>query len=159
MRPLHGISKEGLGAGQGGRKSGLSEQNVYVWRVKGIRLAMKTYTFRSQNVYVSSVKRIRFRHETYTSWLGAEFASSGHGAQSLYFNGIEEEKEQLRFRPSCGSLAALPLVEGETSLRAREGRTSCCESAFLYRVAHYNSYLYTAHLQRAVLKSYRYYRS
>ena len=80
MRPLHGISKEGLGQGSGGLRYGLSEQNVYVWRAKGIRLAMKTYTFRSQNVYVSSVKRIRFRHETYTSWIGAEFASSGHGA-------------------------------------------------------------------------------
>ena len=76
MRPLHGISLEGLRA----RGGGLSDQTVYVWRAKGIRLAMKTYTFRSQNVYVSSVKRIRFMHETYTSWLGAEFASLGHGA-------------------------------------------------------------------------------
>ena len=80
MRPLHGISLEGLRARGGRTRYGLSEQNVYVWRAKGIRLAMKTYMFRSQNVYVSSVKRIRFRHETYTSWLGAEFASSGHGA-------------------------------------------------------------------------------
>ena len=72
--------KGGAWARVGRTRYGLSEQNVYVWRAKGIRLAMKTYTFRSQNVYVSSVKRIRFRHETYTSWLGAEFASSGHGA-------------------------------------------------------------------------------
>ena len=80
MKPLHGISKEGLGARVGRSKVWALELNVYVWRTKGIRLVMKTYTFRSQNVYVSSVKRIRFRHETYTSWVGTEFASSGHGA-------------------------------------------------------------------------------
>ena len=59
MRPLHGISLEGLRARGGRTWYGLSEQNVYVWRVRGIRLAMKTYTFRSQNVYVSGTKRIR----------------------------------------------------------------------------------------------------
>ena len=70
MKPLHGISKEGLGARVGRGK-------VWALGVERIRLVMKTYTFRSQNVYVSSVKRIRFRHETYTSCAGAEFASSG----------------------------------------------------------------------------------
>ena len=59
MRPLHGISLEGLRARGGRARYGLSEQNVYVWRAKGIRLAMKMYTFRSQNVYVSGTKRIR----------------------------------------------------------------------------------------------------
>ena len=35
---------------------------------------------REDSVWALGAKRIRFRHETYTSWLGAEFASSGHGA-------------------------------------------------------------------------------
>ena len=73
MRPLHDISKEGLGARVGRGK-------VWALGVERIRLASKGYTFGDENVYVSSVKRIRFRHETYTSWAGAEFASSGHGA-------------------------------------------------------------------------------
>ena len=51
--------KGGAWARVGRTRYGLSEQNVYVWRAKGIRLAMKTYTFRSQNVYVSGTKRIR----------------------------------------------------------------------------------------------------
>ena len=73
MKPLHGISKEGLGARVGRGK-------VWPLGAERIRLGSKGYTFGDENVYVSSVKRIRFRHETYTSWLGAEFASSGHGA-------------------------------------------------------------------------------
>ena len=73
MSPLHGISKEGLGARVGRGK-------VWALGVERIRLASKGYTFGDENVYVSSVKRIRFRHETYTSWAGAEFAYSGHGA-------------------------------------------------------------------------------
>ena len=73
MKPLHGISKEGLGARVGRGK-------VWPLGAERIRLGSKGYTFGDENVYVSSVKRIRFRHETYTSWLGAEFASSSHGA-------------------------------------------------------------------------------
>ena len=73
MKPLHGISKEGLGARVGRGK-------VWPLGAERIRLVGKGYTFGDENVYVSSVKRIRFRHETYTSWAGAEFASSGHGA-------------------------------------------------------------------------------
>ena len=65
---------------KGGAWARVGRTKVWALGAKGIRLVMKTYTFRSQNVYVSSVKRIRFRHETYTSWAGAEFASSGHGA-------------------------------------------------------------------------------
>ena len=73
MKPLHGISKEGLGARVGRGK-------IWPLGAERIRLVGKGYTFGDENVYVSSVKRIRFRHETYTSWTGAEFASSGHGA-------------------------------------------------------------------------------
>ena len=73
MKPLHGISKEGLGARVGRSK-------VWALGAERIRVAGKRYTFGDENVYVSSVKRICFRHETYTSWAGAEFASSGHGA-------------------------------------------------------------------------------
>ena len=73
MKPLHGISKEGLGARVGRPK-------VWPLGAECTRVASKGYTFGDENVYVSSVKRIRFRHETYTSWAGAEFASSGHGA-------------------------------------------------------------------------------
>ena len=73
MKPLHGISKEGLGARVGRGK-------VWALGVERIRLASKGYTFGDENVYVSSVKRIRFRHETYTSWAGAEFVLFGHGA-------------------------------------------------------------------------------
>lgn len=73
MKPLHGISKEGLGARVGRGK-------VWALGVERICLASKGYTFGDENVYVSSVKRIRFRHETYTSWVGTEFASSSHGA-------------------------------------------------------------------------------
>ena len=73
MRPLRGISKEGLGARVGRGK-------VWALGAERICLASKGYTFGDENVYVSSVKRIRFRHETYTSWAGAEFASLGHGA-------------------------------------------------------------------------------
>ena len=56
------------------------EGKVWPLGAERIRLASKGYTFGNENVYVSQSKRIRFRHETYTSWLGAEFASSGHGA-------------------------------------------------------------------------------
>ena len=73
MRPLHGISKEGLGARVGRTK-------VWALGAERIRLVSKGYTFGDENVYVSSVKRIRFERKTYTSWAGAEFASSGHGA-------------------------------------------------------------------------------
>ena len=73
MKPLHGISKEGLGARVG-------RTEVWALGAERIRLASKGYTSGDENVYVSSVKRIRFRHETYTSWAGAEFASLGHGA-------------------------------------------------------------------------------
>ena len=73
MRPLRGISKEGLGARVGRGK-------VWALGAERIRLGSKGYTFGDENVYVSSVKRIRFRHETYTSWAGTEFASSDHGA-------------------------------------------------------------------------------
>ena len=73
MRPLCGISKEGLGARVGRFK-------VWALGAERIRVAGKRYTFGDENVYVSSVKRIRFRHETYTSWAGTVFASSGHGA-------------------------------------------------------------------------------
>ena len=73
MKPLHGISKDGLGARVGRGK-------IWPLGAELIRLVGKGYTFGDENVYVSSVKRIRFRHETYTSWTGAEFASSGHGA-------------------------------------------------------------------------------
>ena len=73
MKPLHGISKEGLGARVGRGK-------VWALGVERTRVASKGYTFGDENVYVSSVKRIRFRHETYTSWAGTVFASSGHGA-------------------------------------------------------------------------------
>ena len=73
MRPLHCISKEGLGARVGRTK-------VWALGAERIRLVSIGYTFGDENVYVSQSKRIRFRHETYTSWAGAEFASSGHGA-------------------------------------------------------------------------------
>ena len=73
MKPLHDISKEGLGARVGRGK-------VWALGAERIRVAGKRYTFGDENVYVSSVKRIRFRHETYTSWVGTEFASSSHGA-------------------------------------------------------------------------------
>ena len=73
MKPMHGISKDGLGARVGRGK-------VWALGAERIRLASKGYTFGDENVYVSSVKRIRFRHETYTSWAGTVFASSGHGA-------------------------------------------------------------------------------
>ena len=73
MKPLHGISKEGLGARVGRSK-------VWALGAERIRVAGKRYTFGDENVYVSSVKRICFRHETYTSWAGTVFASSGHGA-------------------------------------------------------------------------------
>ena len=73
MRPLRGISEEGLGARVGRGK-------IWPLGAERIRLASKGYTFGDENVYVSQSKRIRFRHETYTSWLGAEFASSGYGA-------------------------------------------------------------------------------
>ena len=73
MKPLHGISKDGLGARVGRSK-------VWALEAERIRVADKRYTFGDENVYVSSVKRIRFRHETYTSWTGAEFASFSHGA-------------------------------------------------------------------------------
>ena len=65
---------------KGGAWGRVGWAKVWALRAERIRLASKGYTFGDENVYVSSVKRIRFRYETYTSWLGAEFASSGHGA-------------------------------------------------------------------------------
>ena len=59
MKPLHGISKEGLGARVGRSK-------VWALGAERIRVAGKGYTFGDENVYVSSVKRIRLGHETYT---------------------------------------------------------------------------------------------
>ena len=53
MRPLHGISKEGLGA-RGGRTK------VWALGAERIRLVSKGYTFDDENVYVSQSKRIRF---------------------------------------------------------------------------------------------------
>ena len=64
----------------GGARGKGREDSVWALGAGRIRLVSKRYTFGDENVYVSSVKRIRFRHETYTSWLGAEFASLGHGA-------------------------------------------------------------------------------
>ena len=52
MKPLHGISKEGLGARVGRGK-------VWALGVERIRLASKGYTFGDENVYVSGMKRIR----------------------------------------------------------------------------------------------------
>ena len=52
MKPLHGISKEGLGARVGRSK-------VWALGVERIRLASKGYTFGDENVYVSGTKRIR----------------------------------------------------------------------------------------------------
>ena len=52
MRPLRGISKEGLGARVGRGK-------VWALGVERIRLVSKGYTFGDENVYVSGTKRIR----------------------------------------------------------------------------------------------------
>ena len=52
MRPLCGISKEGLGARVGRGK-------VWALGAERIRLASKGYTFGDENVYVSGTKRIR----------------------------------------------------------------------------------------------------
>ena len=52
MRPLHGISKEGLGARVGRGK-------VWALGAECIRLVSKGYTFGDENVYVSGTKRIR----------------------------------------------------------------------------------------------------
>ena len=52
MKPLHGISKEGLGARVGRSK-------VWALGAERIRLASKGYTFGDENVYVSGTKRIR----------------------------------------------------------------------------------------------------
>ena len=52
MRPLHGISKEGLGAR-------VERTEVWALRAERIRLASKGYTFGDENVYVSGTKRIR----------------------------------------------------------------------------------------------------
>ena len=65
---------------KGGAWARVGRGRVWALGAERICLASKGYTFGDENVYVSSVKRIRFRHETYTSWLGAEFASLGHGA-------------------------------------------------------------------------------
>ena len=65
MRPLHGISKEGLGAR-------VERTEVWALRAERIRLASKGYTFRSQNVYVSSVKRIRLGQVPNLPHQGAE---------------------------------------------------------------------------------------
>ena len=52
MRPLHGISKEGLGARVGRGK-------VWALGAECIRLVSRGYTFGDENVYVSGTKRIR----------------------------------------------------------------------------------------------------
>ena len=52
MKPLHGISKEGLGARVGRTK-------VWALGAERIRVASKGYTFGDENVYVSGPKRIR----------------------------------------------------------------------------------------------------
>ena len=52
MRPLRGISKEGLGARVGRGK-------VWPLGAERIRLVSKGYTFGDENVYVSGTKRIR----------------------------------------------------------------------------------------------------
>lgn len=52
MKPLHGISKEGLGARVGRSK-------VWALGAERIRVAGKRYTFGDENVYVSQSKRIR----------------------------------------------------------------------------------------------------
>ena len=52
MKPLHGISKEGLGARVGRSK-------VWALGAERIRLGSKGYTFGDENVYVSGTKRIR----------------------------------------------------------------------------------------------------
>ena len=54
MKPLHGISKEGLGARVGRGK-------VWALGVERTRVASKGYTFGDENVYVSGTKRIRLR--------------------------------------------------------------------------------------------------
>ena len=43
----------------GGARDKGREDSVWALGAERIRLAMKTYTFRSQNVYVSGTKRIR----------------------------------------------------------------------------------------------------
>lgn len=52
MKPLHGISKERLGARVGRSK-------VWALGSERIRVADKRYTFGDENVYVSGTKRIR----------------------------------------------------------------------------------------------------
>ena len=52
MKPLHGISKEGLGARVGRTK-------VWALGAERIRVASKGCTFGDENVYVSGPKRIR----------------------------------------------------------------------------------------------------
>ena len=59
MKPLHDISKEGLGARVGRGK-------VWALGAERIRVAGKRYTFGDENVYVSQSKRIRFERKTYT---------------------------------------------------------------------------------------------
>ena len=59
MKPLHGISKDGLGARVGRSK-------VWALGAERIRVADKRYTFGDENVYVSQSKRIRFERKTYT---------------------------------------------------------------------------------------------
>ena len=59
MRPLHGISLEGLRARVG-------RTEVWALRAERIRSASKGYTFGDENVYVSQSKRIRFERKTYT---------------------------------------------------------------------------------------------
>ena len=59
MKPLHDISKEGLGARVGRGK-------VWALGAERIRVAGKRYMFGDENVYVSQSKRIRFERKTYT---------------------------------------------------------------------------------------------
>jgi len=52
MKPLHGISKEGLGARVGRTK-------VWALGEERMRLVSKGHTFGDENVYVSQSRRIR----------------------------------------------------------------------------------------------------
>lgn len=67
MRPLHGISKEGLGARVGRTK-------VWALGAERIRVAGKRYTFGDENVYVSQSKRIRLGQVPYLPHLGTELS-------------------------------------------------------------------------------------
>ena len=67
MKPLHGISKEGLGARVGRGK-------VWALGAERIRLVGKGYTFGDENVYVSGTKRICFGQVTNLPHQGTELS-------------------------------------------------------------------------------------